>query len=320
MFFIWNTSMFKPYGKILASCLFLTLVGCQSTSSEGNAALVTNDHVGQLIISEPLAINFKKEIALARISDFLQSPEIKPEQRAKAFYDRGLLFDSFGLPSLARLDFNRALRIDPKMAEAYNFLGKHYTLIGQFEKAYEAFDATIELAPKHQYVYLNRGISLYYGGHEKLAREDLQNFHRLDPSDPYRVIWRYLAEHKVDKTMAITNLKTNREQVNSTVWAREIIDLYLMNISEAQFVKGLTRNIASQEQLAERLCEAYFYLGKFARSYGQFERAENYFKLSLATNVFEFVEHRYARRELLETRLQMHKRRLDKAAASKLQQ
>lgn len=289
-------------------CAMLSLVGCKSTTQETDNSLAANSSLfGDLIISEPLPIDFKKEIALARISDFLQSDELKPEQRAKAFYDRGLLYDSFGLPSLARLDFNRALRVNPQMADAYNFVGIHFTLIGQFEKAYEAFDATIELAPEHQYAYLNRGISLYYGGHEKLAVEDLTTFYNFDKSDPYRAIWRYLAEHKIDKTLANKHLKNSRDSIASDAWGRQIVDLYLMNISQSQFIAGLTQNIESQTQLAERLCEAYFYLGIYARIYNQPELALNYFKLALATNVFEFVEHRYARRELLETRLQVHK-------------
>lgn len=294
-------------------CAMLSLVGCKTTTNESKSPLALNSSpFGELIISEPLPVDFKKEIALARISDFLKTNDLKPEQRAKAFYDRGLLYDSFGLPSLARLDFNRALRVNPQMADAYNFVGIHFTLIGQFEKAYEAFDATIELAPEHQYAYLNRGIALYYGGHEKLAKEDLTKFHDFDASDPYRVIWRYLAEHKLDKALAIKNLKANRHAIDESVWGRQIVDLYLMNISQSQFIAGLTKNIQSQTQLAERLCEAYFYLGIYARIYNQPELALNYFKLALATNVFEFVEHRYARRELLETRLQVHKNNIMK--------
>jgi len=303
-------------GKVLISCLFISLVGCQSTNSATDPVKQTSAGLGQLIISEPLAPNFKKEVAVARISEFLNSDEVSESQKAKAFYDRGLLYDSFGLPSLARLDFSRALRLDPSMANAYNFLGIHYTLLGQFDQAYEAFDATIELAPTHQYVYLNRGISLYYGAKNKLALDDLTTFQQLDTSDPYRAIWRYLAAVKLDKGAAIKQLRIDRQTVADSVWASQIIDLFLIELSERNFISGLTKNISSQTQLTERLCEAYFYLGIFVRQYEQPERALNYFKLSLATNVFEFVEHRYARRELLETRLMLHKKKLSLSVAS----
>jgi len=300
--------MSSSAGKLLGLCLFFSLVGCESTSHSAQQAETFG--IGQLIIGEPKAPNFKQEVAVARISEFLASDEATDKQKAKAYYDRGMLYDSFGLPSLARLDFTRALRIDNTMASAYNFLGVHYTILGQYEQAYESFDTTLELEPAHQYVYLNRGIALYYSAKDKLALEDFDKFQKLNASDPYRVLWRYLAAAKVDKLEAIAQLTKQRKGIASDVWARQIIDLYLMNISERQFVDGLTNGINNQDQLAERLCEAYFYLGIFVRQYDQPERALNYFKLALATNVYEFVEHRYARRELLETRLMLHKKAL----------
>jgi len=300
--------MYSSAGKLLSLCLFFSLVGCESTRHQAQQAEAFG--IGQLIIGEPKAPNFKQEVAVARISEFLASDEATDKQKAKAYYDRGMLYDSFGLPSLARLDFTRALRIDNTMASAYNFLGVHYTILGQYEQAYESFDTTLELEPAHQYVYLNRGIALYYSAKDKLALEDFDKFQKLNASDPYRVLWRYLAATKVDKLEAIAQLTKQRQGIASDVWARQIIDLYLMNISERQFVDGLTDGINNQDQLAERLCEAYFYLGIFVRQYDQPERALNYFKLALATNVYEFVEHRYARRELLETRLMLHKKAL----------
>jgi len=296
-------------GKLLIACLLIPIAGCKTTDNSTDNGNEPSTGLGHLVISEPLAPNFKKEVALARISEFLNSSEVTDQQRAKAYYDRGLLFDSLGLPSLARLDFTRALRIDSSMASAYNFLGVHYTLLGQFQQAYESFDATIELEPSHQYVYLNRGISLYYSAKDKLALEDFDKFQQFDVTDPYRAIWRYLAAMKVDKLEAVKQLTKHRERIADDVWARQVIDLYLMNISERQFIEGLTKGVKSQSALAERLCEAYFYLGIFVRQYDQPERALNYFKLSLATNVFQFVEHRYARRELLETRLMLHKKK-----------
>lgn len=297
--------MFSQISKSLVICTVFGLMGCKTINSTNDIGV--NNPFGDLIISEPLQVDFKKEVALARISDVLRSGKLSSEQQAQAFYDRGLLFDSFGLPTLARLDFNRALRSNPKMADAYNFVGVHYTLIGDFEKAYESFDATIELAPQHQYAYLNRGIALYYGGNDQLAVDDFKTFSQFDKSDPYRMIWRYLAEYKLDKVLATTNLSLNRVNIDDNEWGGQIADLYLMNISQSEFIAGLTKNVKSQNQLAERLCEAYFYLGIYARMHGQPELALNYFRLALSTNVFEFIEHRYARQELFNTRIELIK-------------
>ncbi|MFP3454587.1 tetratricopeptide repeat protein, partial [Bacillus sp. SIMBA_154] len=67
------------------------------------------------------------------------------EQQAKLYYDRGVLFDSLGMTTLSRMDFNRAVKLKPDLAEVYNFLGIQHTLMRQYEKAYEYFDSAIEL-------------------------------------------------------------------------------------------------------------------------------------------------------------------------------
>ena len=290
--------MLKASARLLFSGVLVALAGCSATPEKKPST----SPVERLIISEPLAVNVKSEMALARLSDFLTRDGIEPEKRARLYYDRGLLFDSLGLPNLARLDFNRAIRLRPDMADAYNFIGIHFTQIGEFESAYEAFDATLELAPDHEYVYLNRGISLYYGGRHKLAVDDLKNFYSFKPEDPYRVVWLYLAEQKVDPQQALVNLETISSKLSAEDWASQIASLYLGRLSEGDFIAGLTNNIASDKQLAERLCEAYYYLGKYSQIHNRPRRALNYFKLSLATNVFEYVEHRYARMEIVETR------------------
>ena len=60
----------------------------------------------------------------------------------------------------------------------------------------------------------------------------------------------------------------------------------------------ISENVKSKKAFTERLCEAYFYLGKYSQILGEKNKAANYFKLALSTNVYEFVEHRYARLEL----------------------
>jgi lipoprotein NlpI len=86
--------------------------------------------------------------------------------------------------------------------------------------------------------------------------------------------------------------------VDEKTWAKQVIYLFLGDINQREFVSELTVNINSNKALTDRLCEAYFYLGKYSQHQKNFGAAANFFKLSLSTNVYEFVEHRYARLEL----------------------
>ena len=276
---------------VLASAIFAQ--GCSSINSPSQ---VTS--LNQLVVAEPLPINFKSEIAIARLSEIIIRAEISPEQRAQLLYDRGVLYDSVGLRTLSRLDFNQALRLKTDLIDAYNFLGIHYTQMQEFEQAYEKFDSALELSPNHEYAYFNRGIALYYGGRPQLAKNDFTTFYKRQTNDPYRLLWLYFSEAKIDKEQARIALRTRAKLVDDKLWAKKIIQLFLGDMSQNKFIKGLTLGITSNKALTDRLCEAYFYLGKYNQTQGLNAAASNYFKLALSTNVYEFVEHRYSKLEL----------------------
>ena len=286
--------------KVISVALFFSstwlLQGCASSEQAraGSSIAVMNN----LVIAEPLAVNFKSEVAIARLSEVINRAQITDEQRAQLFYDRGVRYDSVGLRSLARFDFSQALQLKPDLIDAYNFLGIHYTQLQEFSQAYEKFDSALDLAPEHEYAYLNRGIALYYGSRPELASLDFKAFHNKQLGDPYRLLWLYLTEYDIDSVAAKLNLQSRAQQVNENTWAKQVIYLYLGDITQAQFINNLTYNVSSNKELTERLCEAYFYLGKYNQTLGYIGSAANFFKLALSTNVYEFVEHRYAKLEL----------------------
>jgi lipoprotein NlpI len=288
--------LYKPLMLAILFSITLFTQGCVSLNKSNSGA--SSVALSQLVIAEPLAINFKSEIAIARLSEVIHRVKITDEQKAQLYYDRGVLYDSVGLRSLARLDFSHALKLDPTLTDAYNFLGIHLTQLKEFSQAYEKFDSVLELSPEHEYAHLNRGIALYYGDRPELAAKDFEKFHYKQSDDPYRLLWLYLAEYEVDSILAKQNLKQRAELVDDRTWAKQVINLFLDNISQNEFISELTVDINSNKALTDRLCEAYFYLGKYNQNQKDFGAAANFFKLSLSTNVYEFVEHRYARLEL----------------------
>jgi lipoprotein NlpI len=288
--------LYKPLMLAILFSMTLLTQGCvlPNKANFGDSSIA----LSQLVIAEPLAINFKSEIAIARLSEVINHVKITDEQKAQLFYDRGVLYDSVGLRSLARLDFSHALQLEPKLTDAYNFLGIHLTQLKEFSQAYDKFDSVLELSPEHEYAQLNRGIALYYGDRPALAAQDFTNFHYKQSDDPYRLLWLYLAEYEVNPLLAKQKLKQRAELVDEQTWAKQVIYLFLDDINQREFISDLTVNIDSNKALTDRLCEAYFYLGKFNQHQKNFGAAANFFKLSLSTNVYEFVEHRYARLEL----------------------
>ena len=160
------------------------------------------------VLAVPLQPTLQQEVILARMEQILASRALTDDERAQLLYERGVLYDSLGLRALARNDFSQALAIRPDMPEVFNYLGIYLTQAGNFDAAYEAFDSVLELDPTYNYAHLNRGIALYYGGRDKLAQDDLLAFYQDDPNDPFRSLWLYLAEQKLDEKQAKRSVET----------------------------------------------------------------------------------------------------------------
>ncbi|OYD26251.1 lipoprotein NlpI [Oceanimonas baumannii] len=251
-----------------------------------------------LVLPVPMQVSYQSELGIARLGQMLNAPGLTPEQRAELFFQRGVVFDRVGLRAMARLDFNRALREQPDFADAYNLSGVYLTQNQEFDEAYESFDSALELAPDYVYANLNRGIALYYGGRPELAARDLKVFLDAEPTDPYRLLWWYLARQSVNAGQALEELAQYREQYGTEEWAWDIVDVYLGRLTPEALLNRIAEQSQDNQELAEMLCEAYFYLAKQAQYHDQPEQAEVYLKLALATNIYDFVEHRYALLEL----------------------
>lgn len=285
---------FNRVGWLMFVCC-LGITGCTMTPAQNNATLAN------LVVVEPQAPDSRYQLELAKLTEIMaqESEQLDAEAMGQLLYRRGSLYDALGLTTLARIDFNRALDYQPRLADAYNYLGIHYTQVGQFDYAYEAFESVLELEPEHPYAYLNRGVAAYYDNRFDLAVDDFSRYFETDPSDPYRAIWRYLAAVELEPERATQNLAKARLEHSNEAWAWYVVDLYLGVTSEQDFLTAYaTQGLAADETLTERMCEAYFYLGKLKQLEGEWDTAAVYFRLALTTNVYMFLEHRYAAIEM----------------------
>ncbi|KHT16244.1 lipoprotein NlpI [Pectobacterium carotovorum] len=277
----------KPFLRWCYVATALMLAGCSNTDWRKDAVLAI-----------PLQPTLQQEVILARMEQILASRALTDDERAQLLYERGVLYDSLGLRALARNDFSQALTIRPDIPEVFNYLGIYLTQAGNFDAAYEAFDSVLELDPTYNYARLNRGIALYYGGRYLLAQDDLLAFYRDDPNDPFRSLWLYLVEREINPETAKIALKKRYDDVKKGPWGWNIVEFYLGSISEKTLMQRLQVEATDNTSLAEHLSETDFYLGKHYLSLGDKNTALALFKLTVANNVHNFVEHRYALLEL----------------------
>lgn len=274
-------------------CIVLFLSGCISTGSNlGNR--------NKIVLAEQNPnIHFEQEVMIVRISQVLLVGQMSNDERAALHFERGVLYDSLGLWGLARYDFTQALALQPKMAAVYNYLGLYLLLDEDYDSALDAFNAVLELDPNYEYTYLNRGLDFYYVGRYNLAEEDFLKFYQADKSDPYRVLWLYLNELKLQPNEAQQNLATRATELSADYWGTNLVQYYLGKLTVEELQKKAQRFVdPTSSQYAEILTETYFYLAKQKLNMGQVDEAETLFKLAMANQVYNFVEYRFALLEL----------------------
>lgn len=283
--------------KVFLVVLVLLTASCASRDHSADPLM------SGLFLAEPEMVSTKAQISVAHYTNSLYRVKLTEKERAEVLFQRGIAYDAMGLISLARMDYVEALKLDPALADAHNSIGVLYIQAGMYMLAYESFDSTLEINPNYDFALLNRAIALYYGGRNQLAVNDTYNYLQKDPTDPFRLLWHYIVtSENTDNVKALEMLGKARVSLSDDNWATTLVDFYLGNVSESAVIGSLLRDVNSQTQLNYRLCEAYFYLGKHSAAMGNNTKAENYFKLSLGTNVYEYVEHKYSRIELVNVR------------------
>ena len=288
--------------QISLKALFLvfsvvTLTACSSFNNENDSYTLAATGQGNSVfpIATPVQVTYQDEVKLLRLTQLISDKEnIDDKQRAVLLYERGLIYDRMGLSAHSRYDFTQSINLDPTLAESYNSLGV-YLLMGEaYDEAFDAFDSAIELSENMQYSYLHRAIGLSLVGRYDGAQQDIEHFYELDKSDPYRVLWRYIINSQVDLVTAKQQLNTVQRESEDKRFAWAIVEVINGDLSEKDFFDNIANGIQTNEELAQRLCEAYYYLAHWHMNNNALDKAIYYLKLSAATNVKDFIEYKYS--------------------------
>ena len=253
----------------------------------------------QPLLAVPEQVSYDDELKIAQISQQLSQKDIDAVTRIQLIFQRGVVYDSLGFKAFAQSDFSYLMEFNPEIPDIYNFMGTYALREGDFDNALMSFNTTIELDPTYVYAYLNRAITLYRTGHYQSAERDAYQFYQFDVNEPIRILWLYLIDREIDNEAAQNKLQKRYDLINDkTIYSSDLIAFYLGKINESKLMQNLQQGVESNRQLAERLCEAYFYLGKYYQSKGNNERAKMLFKYALANNIYNFVEHQQALYEM----------------------
>ena len=292
--------------------LILFLTACESLPDIGKANTEDNRTILVLPVATAVQINYQDEVQLLRLNQLISEHKGDNKEKALLFYERGLIYDRMGLNAHSRYDFTQSINAYPALPDPYNSLGIYLLLSQSYDEAFDAFDSALELSEQMHFSYLHRAVGLYQVKRYSIASRDINKFYELDKTDPFRILWRYIIDSKVDPLSALQHLQNEHPTTEDSHYAWTFIDVIAGRTSEKEFFSNVTKGVKSNKEMAERLCEAYFYLGHWHKLAGELDKAIYYFKLTTTTNIHEFIEYKYALMELTSIQKELQEKLAEK--------
>ncbi|WP_295364470.1 hypothetical protein [uncultured Succinivibrio sp.] len=301
--FIKPRALFEAVGLLS----ILTVCGCSSslTSSDTNVLEEPMSVPSKYIFfphpsQEQLA---KEQNAITSLMVSLDSQAKSSKEKAELFYNLGAIYDDLGMETLARFMYMNSVVQNPNYYRPYEVLGPYFYRDGKVGDAVDSLDAALNLNKEKDdpYIYLHRGIIMYYTGHYKFAVEDMMEFYKSEPDEPYKMLCLYFAAEKYyGKDYADGLLKSyynDSYTLKSKAlenWGFNFIKLFLNKTTEDAIFSDIIKIKDDEDLFQEHLCEAYYYIGQFKQLQGKDKLAYDYFKLCQAARKYGFLEHRLA--------------------------
>lgn len=190
----------------------------------------------------------------------------------RAVYVRGLLHEAMREHRRALADFNRALELNPRHADAYDHRGSEQFKLGRIDESIADFDKAIELDPARERGHWKRGISYYYAGRYDEGQKQFESYQTFDDNDVENAVWRYLCMARsagVERAQQdILKIKDDRRVPMMQVYA-----LYAGRIQPDDVLAAARAGEPTPEELNGRLFYAELYLGLYYEAAGQPKQA-----------------------------------------------
>ncbi|MGN1392680.1 MAG: hypothetical protein ACI4V7_01340 [Succinivibrionaceae bacterium] len=274
--------------------------GCSINNIDENGNVISHIKPSYIKIVKPYVVSKIEQTELINLNQNLSNSQLSNFEKAKLLYERSCLYEKMGLNLLSFLSLVNSSNYFVNFAPVYDIFGMYATRENKYLDAYEAFDATLDLDPKWYSAYLNRGIALYYGKRFIASKKDLETYYNENNQDPYRILWLYIINSAINKENALNELEQHYKNINTpySEWIVSLIEVILDKRSEQDFWDHIFDGVHDDSELPERLCEAYFYLGKYHQINDEKIMALDYFKLSMNTNVMYYIEYQFSEKEL----------------------
>jgi lipoprotein NlpI len=192
---------------------------------------------------------------------------------------RGIIHEALQKHAEAIADFDRSLKLDAKLADAYDHRGSEQFKLGHIKESLADFDRFLKLQPKAAPGHWKRGISLYYAGRYDDGRKQFEGYEKVDTNDVENAVWHFLCNARrigIDKARE-QMLKIGKDR---RVPMMEVYDLYRGKIKPADVLAAAEAGDVPAELRKQQRFYAHLYLGLYYDVLGDRNKALEHMTLA----------------------------------------
>src|SRR6266478_418376 len=221
--------------------------------------------------------NVDTAIALATKAIEATPSDVRPYLVRAQFYEH-----SRELPK-ALTDYNEALKLDPKLAQAWQLRGLVHFKFAHIDESIADFDRFIELMPDQAPYHWQRGISYYYAGRFEDGRKQFELHQTVNPNDVENAAWHFLC---VARSAGVQKARASLIPVkeDARVPMLQILSLFAGKLDPEDVLRVARAGEPPASELQRRLFYAHLYLGLYFEASGN--ETKSYEHISQASRQF----------------------------------
>ena len=228
--------------------------------------------------------NAAKGDSAAAIMDYDEALKLDPKN-ARALANRGTAHGEKGDPDAALADFDAALKLDRRLGSAYFNRANALAARGETDRAIADYTAAIKYDRRNVNAYIARGALSLAAGATPKARADMALAARLERKNAYAVLWQDIAERRAKQKSVLTR---GTKGLDMKAWPAPVIRLFAGEIKQDAVLSAADDSDPTLKQAHS--CEANFYGGQHALIEGQRDDAVKLFETAAKDCPHGFLE------------------------------
>jgi len=213
----------------------------------------------------------RQDAAIALATKAIETDSKDP----RAHFLRARIRQERGDTDKALLDYNQALKLNPRMADAWQNRGIIHFKLAQIDESISDFDEVIKLIPAQAPYHWQRGICYYYAERFEEGRKQFELHQTVNPNDVENAVWHFLC---VARSAGLEKARASLIPIgeDARVPMMQIHALFAGKAKSEDVLKAARAGEPAEPELHRRLFYAHLYLGLYCEAIGNETQAREH--------------------------------------------